>query len=74
MMEAVLSNSSKVMIDVKKGNPLLFLPLEKMLANGTRLPAISTDASTMDIEMNKPRAETSQVQNTRQNSRSRSNR
>lgn len=29
-MESVLSNSSKVMVDVKKGNSLIYLPLDKM--------------------------------------------
>ena len=31
MMESVLSNSSKVMVDVKGGNNLLYLPLDKLM-------------------------------------------
>ena len=31
MMEAVLSNSSKVMVDVEGGNNLLYLPLDKLM-------------------------------------------
>jgi len=35
MMEAVLSNSSKVMVDVEGGNNLLYLPLDKMMNRDT---------------------------------------
>ncbi len=31
MMESVLSNSSKIMVDVKGGNNLLYLPLDKLM-------------------------------------------
>jgi membrane protease subunit HflK len=31
MMESVLSNSSKVMVDVEGGNNLLYLPLDKLM-------------------------------------------
>lgn len=33
MMESVLSNSSKIMIDVEGGNNLLYLPLDKLIDN-----------------------------------------
>ena len=35
-MESVLEKSNKVMIDVKKGNSLLYLPLDKIGANNSR--------------------------------------
>ena len=31
MMESVLNNSSKVMVDVEGGNNLLYLPLDKLM-------------------------------------------
>ena len=31
MMESVLTNSSKVMVDVEGGNNLLYLPLDKLM-------------------------------------------
>jgi len=34
MMESVLNNSSKVMVDVKGGNNLLYLPLDKLMSRG----------------------------------------
>ena len=33
-MESVLSNSSKVMVDVKEGNNILYLPLDQMIGGG----------------------------------------
>ena len=42
MMQQVMSNVSKVMIDQKKGNSLLYLPLDKLLA--TTRAAAETDA------------------------------
>jgi len=35
MMESVLSNSSKVMVDVEGGNNLLYLPLDKLMDRET---------------------------------------
>ncbi|MCK5263364.1 MAG: protease modulator HflK, partial [Gammaproteobacteria bacterium] len=34
MMESVLNKSSKVMVDVKGGNNLLYLPLDKLMSRG----------------------------------------
>ncbi|MFW2373823.1 MAG: FtsH protease activity modulator HflK [Gammaproteobacteria bacterium] len=53
-VESVLSNSSKVMVDVKGGNNLLYLPLDKIMNQGAsslqspgsfQLPASTTDRS-----------------------------
>jgi len=45
-MEQVLQNSSKVMVDQKGGNNILYLPLEQMLQQQRTqsLPAITTDS------------------------------
>lgn len=40
-VESVLSNSSKVMVDVKNGNNLLYLPLDKLIKNDS----VNTSAS-----------------------------
>ncbi len=41
MMESVLSNSSKVMVDVEGGNNLLYLPLDKLMDR--RGPSVTSD-------------------------------
>lgn len=38
-VESVLSNSSKVMVDVKGGNNLLYLPLDKIMQSSGRAPS-----------------------------------
>jgi membrane protease subunit HflK len=43
MMQSVLSSSSKVLIDQKGGNSLLYLPLDKLIAQG-QVASIPTDA------------------------------
>ena len=35
-MQSVLSNTTKVMIDVDNGNNLMLLPLDKMMQNSSR--------------------------------------
>ncbi len=49
-METVLAQTSKVMIDIKQGNPLLFLPLDKMMAQNL-LPEQPESLSDLDIFM-----------------------
>lgn len=39
-MNSVLSNSSKIMLDVDKGNPMLYLPLDQIMKNATNPDAI----------------------------------
>ena len=41
-MERVLSNSSKVLIDVEGGNNLMYLPLDKLMDNGRSNSSITT--------------------------------
>lgn len=38
-MSEVLANSSKVLVDVESGNPLLYLPLDKLIGEGGRSQA-----------------------------------
>jgi membrane protease subunit HflK len=47
-MEGVMSNTSKVMIDVEGGNNLLYLPLDKIIEESAR-PAARATADTLDI-------------------------
>lgn len=42
-MESVLSNTSKVMVDVQSGNNLMLLPLDKLLGNTTTTTSGSTN-------------------------------
>jgi len=43
-MEEVLSNTTKVMLDVKGGNNLLYLPLDKLIPEGSSARSINMDA------------------------------
>lgn len=57
-MEFVLSNSSKIMVDVDQSNPLLWLPLDKMLGEKTRVQHQEPDSlQQVDIEMDKQKPE-----------------
>jgi membrane protease subunit HflK len=51
MMESVLNKSSKVMVDVKGGNNLLYLPLDKLMSRSDNAPAASalTDSQQRDL-------------------------
>ena len=45
MMESVLNKSSKVMVDVKGGNNLLYLPLDKLMSRTDDAPATKLNES-----------------------------
>lgn len=50
MMESVMNKSSKVMVDVKGSNNLLYLPLDKLMSReGTSSRATMTDAQRNDL-------------------------
>ncbi len=56
-MESVFSSTSKIMVDVKQSNPLLFLPLDKMMMNSNEMMKHEVKPlSDMEIFM-QPRAE-----------------
>lgn len=45
MMQSVLGNSSKVLIDQKSGNNLLYLPLDQLLKQGAAGAAVAADVA-----------------------------
>ncbi|MFC1589286.1 FtsH protease activity modulator HflK [Pseudomonadota bacterium] len=45
MMESVLNKSSKVMVDVKGGNNLLYLPLDKLMSRSDDIPVTKLNES-----------------------------
>lgn len=47
MMQQVMTNSSKVLVDQKNGNNLLYLPLDKLIQNSTQ-PSDTSATSNMD--------------------------
>jgi membrane protease subunit HflK len=50
-VEAVLSSTSKVVLDSKQGNSLMYLPLDKIIGNGANSkPALSTPAMSPMLE------------------------
>ena len=44
-MESVLANTSKVMVDVKGGNNMMYLPLDKLMRDEQRLPSSNLGSS-----------------------------
>lgn len=44
-MNSVLANSSKILLDVDKGNPMLYLPLDQIMKNATNPDALMQDYS-----------------------------
>ncbi|VAW50347.1 HflK protein [hydrothermal vent metagenome] len=49
MMESVLSNSSKIMVDIEGGNNLLYLPLDKLMERSNSTDATSQKRAAADI-------------------------
>ncbi|HWU68569.1 MAG TPA: FtsH protease activity modulator HflK [Stenotrophobium sp.] len=43
---SVLSNSSKVLVDVDKGSPMIYLPLDQIMKNQPKMPALATPPDT----------------------------
>ena len=66
MMESVLSNSSKVMVDVEGGNNLLYLPLDKLMDRQDSGSATQQQRASADILKDiKQRGATQDSQRTR---------
>lgn len=66
MMETVLSNSSKVMVDVEGGNNLLYLPLDKLMdRQSSKQSADQKDASDILKDIQQRGAQQKQNQRTR---------
>ncbi len=50
-MQAVLTNTTKILVDQQKNSNLLFLPLDKLIRSGTRIDdAISSFSSSVDSQ------------------------
>jgi membrane protease subunit HflK len=71
-VEYVLSNATKVMIDVKGGNNLLYLPLDKIMGGGMFDP--KTDNVQIPMQNDRLRNTTGDVARTRSNLRTREQR
>lgn len=54
-MNGVLSNSSKILLDVDKGNPMLYLPLDQIVKNATNAQELSDSPQTTDTQIPAPR-------------------
>jgi modulator of FtsH protease HflK len=67
-MEQVYGNTSKVLVDVKNGNNIMYLPLDKMLnQNGVSKPAVpeprmnSVDGRSTDVRVDTPRSDSNRA-------------
>jgi membrane protease subunit HflK len=67
-MEQVYGNTSKVLVDVKNGNNIMYLPLDKMLnQSGAAKPAVteprlnSSDNRTTDSRIDSPRSDSNRA-------------
>jgi membrane protease subunit HflK len=67
-MEQVYGNTSKVLVDVKNGNNIMYLPLDKMLnQSGAAKPAVteprlnSGDSRTTDARIDSPRSDSNRA-------------
>lgn len=58
-VESVLSNSSKILMDVEGGNNIMYLPLDKMLGQGRAQSAVEAGAAGAQ-NMNSPSSSTTQ--------------
>ncbi len=67
-MESVYSKTSKVMVDTKGGNNLLYLPLDKMMRSSAAVPASMSELSNMvndTPDFNKQRQQQRKAENSR---------
>lgn len=70
--EQILSNTSKVLVDQKGGNSLLYLPLDKLLGSGTTNNSNNTTSATpSDKPVQEPQPDAGLVERTRDALRSR---
>ena len=65
MMESVLSNSSKIMVDVKGGNNLLYLPLDKLMDRKDSTESLDQQRATELLKEIQQRGTQQQNQRTR---------
>ncbi len=71
MMESVLSNSSKVLVDIEGNNNLLYLPLDKLMSRSSTADSLSDSLSNLQQQQDLLRQVQQQTQRTRSNLRTR---
>jgi membrane protease subunit HflK len=74
MMESVLANSSKVMVDVKGSNNLLYLPLDKLMSRAAVADTLSDSLGNLTQQQDLLRRLKQDEQRTRNNLRTRESR
>lgn len=70
-MNGVLSNSSKILLDVDKGNPMLYLPLDQIVKNATNAQELSDSPQAADTQTPAPRGSGSGTDSSRSRERGR---
>ena len=74
MMESVLGNSSKVLVDIEGNNNLLYLPLDKLMSRSGATTDLSDSLNTLTQQQDLLRQVQQQTQRTRNNLRARETR
>jgi membrane protease subunit HflK len=71
MMESVLGNSSKVLVDIEGNNNLLYLPLDKLMSRSAATGTLSDSLNNLTQQQDLLRQVQQQTQRTRSNLRTR---
>lgn len=71
MMESVLGNSSKVLVDIQGGNNLLYLPLDKLMSRSSPTESLGESLTNLQQQQDFLRQVQQQSQRTRNNLRTR---
>ena len=71
MMESVLGNSSKVLVDIEGNNNLLYLPLDKLMSRSTAVDSLGDSLSNLQQQQEYLRQVQQQSQRSRSNLRTR---
>jgi membrane protease subunit HflK len=72
MMQQVMTSTSKVMVDQKSGNNLLYLPLDKLIqSTGQAAPALESAAASPSVEQAAPATDSSVLPRVRESLRGR---
>ena len=74
MMESVLGNSSKVLVDIEGNNNLLYLPLDKLMSRSAAADSLSDSLTNMQQQQDFLRQVQQQTQRSRGNLRTRETR
>ena len=74
MMESVLGNSSKVLVDIEGNNNLLYLPLDKLMSRTATADTLNDSLNSLTQQQDLLRQVQQQTQRTRNNLRTRETR